>query len=272
MIGPAALSIRFQCHLLSVNRSTLTYTATAPDADECALIKQIDALHVAHPSYGSRKIAHELSRKGPRVNRKRVQRLMRLMGIESIAPKPNTSQKAPEHPVYPYLLKHRQVTQSGQVWASDITYIPLATGHAYLVAVIDWYSRRVLSFRLSNTMESSFCQEALKEALSRYDKPEIFNTDQGSQFTASAFTDILRDNEIKISMDGKGRYLDNIFIERVWRSLKYEDIHPKGYGTLAAAREGIRAYFEHYNTQRPHQALGYQTPTAFYETTLAKAA
>jgi len=241
-------------------------------AETCALMKAIGKLHMKHPFYGSRKIAHVLSSTGPRINRKRVQRLVRIMGIESTAPKPNTSKKAPEHPTHPYLLKHVTVVRSGQVWASDITYIPIKGGHAYLVAIIDWYSRRVLRWLLSNTLDGRFCQETLNDALRQYPKPEFFNTDQGVQFTASALTDILRAHDVKISMDGKGRYLDNIFIERVWRSLKYENVYERNYTTLADAQIGIADYVDHYNTERPHQALGYQTPSAYYETTLAKAA
>jgi len=198
------------------------------------------------------------------VNRKRVQRLMRLMGLESVAPKPSTSKPAPEHAVYPYLLRNLKVCRVNQVWAADITYIPMGRGFAFLVAIIDWYSRLVLAWRLSNTLETMFCVEALHEALSRYGRPEIFNTDQGCQFTSEEFTGEVLDHGVKISMDGKGRCLDNIFVERLWRSLKYEEVYLYAYDSLVEAREGIARYFAFFNDERPHQALGYQTPARFY--------
>jgi putative transposase len=197
---------------------------------------------------------------------------MRLMGLESVAPKPDTSRPNEEHPVYPYLLRGLTVSRANQVWASDITYIPLARGYAYLVAIMDWHSRRVLSWRLSNTMDPSFCVEALQEALSRFGRPEIFNSDQGSQFTSKDFTDVLLGAGVKISMDGKGRWLDNVFVERLWRSLKYEDVYLKAYANLIEARAGIGEYFQFYNTRRAHQALGYQTPASFYDGLLGRAA
>jgi len=235
-------------------------------------MRRIDTIHLTWPFYGSRKVALELRKEGNLINRKRVQRLMRLMGLESLAPKPDTSKPAPEHPVYPYLLRNLAISRPNQVWAADITYIPMAHGFAYLVAIIDWYSRKVLSWRLSNTMESSFCVEALQEALERFKKPEIFNTDQGAQFTSEAFTNELKNANVNISMDGRGRYLDNIFIERVWRSLKYEEVFLHAYQDLTEARLGIGRYFEFYNDTRPHQALGYQTPDAFYRMEPARAA
>jgi len=190
---------------------------------------------------------------------------MRLMGLESIAPKPNTSKPAPEHPVYPYLLRNLRVSRVNQVWASDITYIPMARGFLFLVAIIDLYSRRVLAWRLSNTLDTTFCVEALHEALERYGRPEIFNTDQGSQFTAEDFTGVLLERDIKISMDGRGRCLDNVFVERLWRSLKYEEVYLYAYETVSAARAGIGRYFDFFNDERPHSALGYQTPASFYD-------
>ena len=208
-----------------------------------------------YPFYGSRKIGHALRTTGKVINRKRVQRLMREMGVESIAPKPNTSRPSPDNPVFPYLLRNMRIEEVNKVWAADITYIPMAHGFGYLVAIIDWYSRRVLAWRLSNTMDTRFCLEALEEAMERFGRPEIFNTDQGSQFTSAAFTDVLLQNEIKISMDGRGRWLDNIFIERLWRSLKYEEVYLYAYDDLVDARRGIGAYFDFYNTERPHQAL-----------------
>jgi len=260
-----SLSMRRQCELLGVNRSSLYYEPVKPDAEELEVMRQIDELHLKYPFYGSRKIARTMKTKGVVVNRKRVQRLMTQMGLESTAPKPNTSKPAPEHARYPYLLRNVKVSRVNQVWAADITYIPMARGFVFLVAIIDWYSRRVLAWRLSNTMETNFCVEALHEALARYGCPEIFNTDQGSQFTAEDFTNALLEREIKISMDGKGRWLDNVFVERLWRSLKYEEVYLYAYDTVEAARAGIARYFDFYNNERPHDALGHQTPASFYD-------
>jgi putative transposase len=265
-------SMRRQCGLLSVSRSSVYYEPAEPDEEELELMRQMDEMHLMHPFFGSRSISRTLRNKGQLVNRKRVQRLMRKMGLESVAPKPNTSKPGPEHPVYPYLLRGVKVTRPNQVWASDITYIPMAHGFAYLVAIIDWYSRRVLSWRLSNTLDSEFCVEALEEALGRFEKPKIFNTDQGSQFTSTDFTDVLREREIKISMDGKGRYIDNIFVERLWRSLKYEEVYLNPYDSLVEARDGIGGYFRFFNDERPHSALGWQTPAAFYDSLPAREA
>jgi putative transposase len=259
------ISLRRQFELLSVGRSGTYYEPAGIDADELAVMRRIDEIHLKWPFYGSRKLCETLRNEGTVVNRKRMQRLMRLMGLESVAPKPDTSKPHPEHPVYPYLLRNLAISASNQVWATDITYIPMAHGFAYLVAIIDWYSRRVLAWRLSNTLDTSFCLEALDEALTRFPKPTIFNTDQGSQFTAAAFTNALRNAGIAISMDGKGRYIDNIFVERVWRSLKYEEVFLHAYQDLDEARAGIGRYFDFYNAERPHQALGYQTPDAFYK-------
>ena len=258
------LSIRRQCELLRVCRAILYYEASDADPEELAIMRQIDELHLKYPFYGSRNITFELKQGGADVNRKRVQRLMRLMEIESLAPKPNTSKPAPEHPRYPYLLRNIDISRANQVWATDITYIPMRRGFVYLVAIMDWHSRRVLSWRLSNTMDSRFCVDALEEALERFGTPGIFNTDQGAQFTADAFTQVLRDHGIKISMDGKGRCIDNIFVERLWRSLKYEEVYLHAYDGLSEARIGIGGYLEFYNERRPHQALGYQTPDAYY--------
>jgi putative transposase len=265
-------SMRKQCELLGVNRSSLYYKPVGPDAEELALMRQIDELHLKHPFFGSRMLTQMLKRKGHVINRKRVQRLMRLMGLESTAPKPNTSKSAPEHPVFPYLLRNVKVCRVNQVWAADITYIPMARGFAYLVAIIDWYSRRVLSWRLSNTLETTFCLEALQEALTRYGRPEIFNTDQGSQFTSEDFTGVLLKQGTKVSMDGKGRCIDNVFVERLWRSLKYEEVYLYAYDSMQEARRGIGRYFDFFNDDRPHQALGYQTPASFYDGLLEKAA
>ena len=268
----ASLSVRQQCELLRVNRSSLYYEPVGPDEEEQALMRRIDLLHLDYPFYGSRKVTEVLRHEGHQVNRKRIQRLMRVMDLHAVAPQPKTSEPAPEHPKYPYLLRGLRIDRVNQVWASDITYIPLAHGWAYLVAVMDWYSRRVLSWRLSNTLDSRFCVEALTEALATYGTPEIFNTDQGSQFTAEAFTGPLRERGVKISMDGRGRYLDNIFVERLWRSLKYEEVYLHEYADVAVARRAIERYWLFYNEERPHQALGYQTPGAFYGDFLGRAA
>jgi putative transposase len=259
------VSMRRQCELLGVSRSSLYYEPVEPDAEELALMRRLDELHLEHPSFGSRMMTRTLKAEGTQVNRKRVQRLMRLMGLESIAPKPNTSKPAPEHPVYPYLLRNLKVSRVNQVWAADITYIPMSRGFLFLVAIIDLFSRRVLAWRLSNTLDTSFCVEALQDALGRYDRPEIFNTDQGSQFTAEEFTGVLLDHDIKISMDGRGRCLDNVFVERLWRSLKYEEVYLYAYETMSAARAGIGRYLDFFNNDRPHSALGYQTPASFYD-------
>ena len=272
MAPDGTLSTRRQCELLAVNRSSVYYEPVVPDAEELALMRRIDELHLQYPFFGSRMITQTVKAEGTVINRKRVQRLMRVMGLESTAPKPNTSTPAPDHPVYPYLLRGLTISRPNQAWATDITYIPMARGFAYLVAIIDWYSRRVLAWRLSNTLDTGFCLEALRDALTRFGRPTIFNTDQGSQFTARDFTSALLDRGIKISMDGKGRYLDNIFVERPWRSLKYEEIYLHAYDSLTEAREGIGRYFRFYNDARPHTSLGYQAPAAFYDSTLRSTA
>lgn len=258
------LSIRRQCELLRLSRSGLYYEAVPASSDELDLMRRIDELHLKHPFFGSRKISQTLRPERPDVNRKRVQRLMRLMGLEAMAPKPGTSMPHPGHPVYPYLLRDLVISRPDQVWAADITYVPMKEGFLYLVVIMDWYSRLVLSWRLSNTMDTSFCVDALEEAFLRFGEPEIFNTDQGAQFTATAFTKPLRQRKVAISMDGKGRFLDNVFVERLWRSLKYEEIYLHGYENGSAARDGIARYFDFYCRVRPHQALGYQTPERFY--------
>lgn len=255
-----------------MSRSSLYYTPVEVDAEQLALMRRIDELHLKHPFFGSRMLTQTLKMQACVVNRKHVQRLMRLMGLESMAPKPKTSSPAHEHPIYPYLLRGVTVGRVNQVWASDITYIPMACGFAYLVAIIDWYSRRVLAWQLSNTMETTFCIEALLEALARFGRPEIFNTDQGAQFTADSFTQILLNRGIKISMDGKGRCIDNVFVERLWRSLKYEEVYLNPYDSMVEARTGIGRYFQFFNYERPHQALGYQTPGSFYDGLLGRMA
>jgi putative transposase len=236
----------------------------ASDAD-LVLMRLIDEQYLRTPYYGTRRMVVWLQRQGQIVNRKRVQRLMRLMGIEAIYQKPNTSKKHPENKIYPYLLRDIKIDRANQVWCTDITSIPMAKGFLYLVVIMDWASRCVLSWRLSNTMDADFCVEALEEALTRYGRPEIFNSDQGSQFTSADFTGVLKREGIQISMDGRGRFLDNIFVERLWRSLKYEEVFTKAYATVAEARSGIGHYLAHYNTERPHQTLNYQTPREVFE-------
>ena len=266
MIDPEQpeLSVRRQCELLRVSRSGLYYEPEPTSPDELALMRRIDELHLKYPFYGSRKLSDVLRKEGHEANRKRIQRLMRLMGLEAMVPKPNTSEPHPEHVKYPYLLRGLAISKVNQVWATDITYIPMKAGFVYLVAIMDWYSRRVLSWRLSNTLDTSFCVDALEEAFERFGQPEIFNTDQGSQFTSDDFTTPLRDRGIAISMDGKGRCLDNVFVERLWRSVKYEEVYLHAYADVAEARAGIGRYLAFYNDERAHQALGYQTPAAFY--------
>ena len=266
------LSMRRQCELLGVSRSSLYYEPTGQDTEELAVMRRMDEIHLEYPFFGSRKLTMMLKSEGQSINLKRVQRLMRLMGLESVAPKPRTSKPSPEHPVFPYLLRNLEITRVNQVWAADITYIPMAHGFAYLVAVIDWYSRRVLSWRLSNTLETAFCVEALHEALDRFGQPEISNTDQGRQFTVQDFTGILLERGVKVSMDGKGRCMDNVFIERLWRSLKYEEVYLRAYDSLQEARLYIGRYLDFFNHKRPHMSLGYQTPASFYDGFLMEAA
>jgi putative transposase len=254
------LSIVAQCRLLKVARSTLYYRAGPVSADDLRLMRWLDEQYLATPFYGSRRMVAVLRRDGEVVNRKRVRRLMRLMGIEAIYQKPNTSRRQPEHKVYPYLLRDLVIDRPNQVWCADITYIPLAKGFVYLVAVMDWFSRRVLAWRLSIGLDMGFCVEALQDAMDRYGQPAIFNTDQGVQFTSGDFIDELADRGVRISMDGKGRFLDNIFIERLWRSLKYEDVYLKGYADGREAKAGIASWMAFYNLQRPHQALANRTP------------
>jgi len=228
------------------------------------LMRRIDEMHLKRPFYGSRRIRDWLQDEGHDINRKRVQRLMRQMGIRALYQKPRTSKPGKGHKIYSYLLRDRVIDRPNQVWATDISYIPMAKGFVYLVAVMDWYSRKVLSWRLSNSMESDFCIDALEEALSRHGTPDIFNTDQGAQFTSDAFTDVLKEAGINISMDGKGRWIDNVFVERLWRSVKYEEVYLKAYETVAEARAGIGTYFQFYNSERRHQSMNRQTPDQVY--------
>ena len=262
--GHGALSIRRQCTLLGLARSGVYRLPRPANDNEPGLMRRIDELFTAWPFLGSRRMAALLRAEGYSINRKRVQRLMRKMGIAALGPKPRTTKPAPGHKIFPYLLRGMTIDRPNQVWAADITYVPIGRGFLYLVAVIDWASRAVLSWRLSNTMEASFCVSALEEALARFGRPEIFNTDQGSQFTSAAFTGTLMAAGVRVSMDGRGRWMDNVFIERLWRSLKYEDIYLKGYGDGREARAGIAAWIAFYNLQRPHQALGNRTPMAVW--------
>jgi putative transposase len=258
--GDAVLSTVEQCELLKVARSTLYYRPAPVSADDLAVMRRMDELHLAWPFYGSRRMAAVLRRDGWSANRKRVKRLMRVMGLEAIYQKPSTSRGRPGHKMYPYLLRGLVIDRPNRVWCADITYIPMAKGFVYLVAVMDWFSRRVLAWRVSITMDTAFCVEALQEALDRHGQPEIFNTDQGVQFTSADFLGELETRGVRISMDGKGRYLDNIFIERLWRSLKYEEVYITAYGSVAAARLGLGVWLTFYNVERPHQALDYRTP------------
>ena len=258
------ISIRRQCELLGLNRSTLYYSAEPMPDEDVQMMRMIDEIYTRCPFYGSRRITAQLNRDHDQQwNRKRIQRLMRIMGIRGVAPGPDTSKPHTENKIYPYLLRDKVIDSVDQVWSTDITYIPMLKGFMYLVAVIDWYSRYVLSWQLSNTMETSFCTEALEEALS-VNTPMIFNTDQGVQFTSHAFTQILLNKQIKISMDGRGRALDNIFIERLWRTVKYENIYMNDYQTVPELRSGIKHYFDFYNQERLHQSLDYQTPAEVY--------
>jgi putative transposase len=241
----------------------LYYQPVGISEEDLNLMKLIDRQYLATPFYGARKIAAWLKSQSYQVNRKRVRRLMQLMGIKAIYRRPRTSQAAADHKIYPYLLSGMKITRPNQVWAADITYIPMARGFLYLVAIIDWYSRYVLSWRLSNTMDAAFCVEALEEALKK-GRPDIFNTDQGTQFTSEAFTGLLHQHGVRVSMDGKGSYNDNLFIERLWRTVKYEEVYIKAYQNGRDARVGIGDYFRFYNTERPHQALGYRTPSEVF--------
>ena len=256
----ATLSIVRQCQILALSRSSVYYRPAGPSAETLRLKRRIDELHLAHPFYGSRKLVAVLGREGIEIGRRRMQTLMREMGIEALYQKPNLSRPEKAHKKWPYLLRDLDINRPSQVWCTDITYIPMAKGFAYLVAVMDWHSRKVLSWRLSNTMETDFCIEALEEALHRHGAPEIFNTDQGSQFTSEEFTGVLLKAGVRISMDGKGRWMDNVFIERLWRTLKYDEVYLKAYESIPDARRQIGAYFDLYNRRRPHQALGDRTP------------
>ena len=262
--GHKQLSLVRQCTLLNISRASVYYRPVSTRAEDLELMARMDRQYLKTPFYGSRRMKAWLLAEGYLVSRSKVRRLMRLMGLEAIYRRPNTSKPAPGHRVYPYLLKGVDVNRVDQVWAADITYIPMAQGFLYLVAIMDWHSRHVLAWKLSNTMDTDFCVTALEAALGK-GGPEVFNTDQGAQFTSDAFTQTLQERGIRVSMDGKGRYLDNIFVERLWRSIKYEEVYLKAYQTVAEARVGINAYLEFYNRRRPHQSLGYRTPAQVYQ-------
>lgn len=258
------LSVRAQCSLFKLNRSGLYYRSVGESEANLQIMKLLDAEYLRHPFLGVEKMTRYLRDLGYTINPKRVRRLLRKMGIEAIYPKKNLSKRYPEHKTYPYLLRHLNITQPNQVWCTDITYVPMRIGFAYLVAIMDWHSRYILSWRLSNSMDASFCVEALEDALLFYGCPAIFNSDQGCQFTSEDFTDVLLTNNIKISMDGRGRYLDNIFQERFWRSLKYEEVYINDYSSMQEAKSGIGNYIEFYNISRPHQSLNYKKPVEVY--------
>ena len=258
------LSLMRQCSLLNISRSSVYYKARPIRPEDLEMMRLIDEQYMKTPVYGARSMRDHLNREGYRVNRKRVQRLMRLMGLEAIYPKPKTSKPHPGHRIYPYLLKGMDINRPDMVWASDITYIPLRRGFMYLVAVMDWHSRKVLSWRISNTLDTDFCVSALEEAISRYGRPDIFNTDQGSQFTSNAFTKVLKANGIKISMDGRGRCMDNIFVERLWWTVKYHYLHLHSFENGIELQKGLRGWFEYYNRERTHQSLNRMTPDECY--------
>jgi putative transposase len=263
-IGHPQLSISRQCELLGLNRSTFYYEPASETPENLLFMKLIDQEYTRHPFFGSRKMALWLQGQGHEVNRKRVQRLMGLMGLEAIYPRPKLSAGDSQHKVYPYLLRGVKIERPDHVWSTDITYVPLPTGFMYLAATIDWYSRYVIAWRLSNTLDSSFCLDMLDEALSQ-GKPEVFNTDQGVQFTSQAWTSRLLSSGVAVSMDGKGRWADNVFVERLWRTVKYEDIYIKGYEGVAPLQAGLKEYFPFYNEERMHQSLEYRTPAQVYQ-------
>jgi len=258
------LSVSRQCLVLNLNRSTYYFKKKPVKPEDLKLMRIIDEQYLKTPSWGSRSMRNHLRRMGYKINRKRVQRLMRLMGLEAIYPKPKTNRPYPAHKVYPYLLRNTVVNHPNQVWAADITYIPMKRGFMYLVAVMDWYSRKILSWRVSNTLDSDFCIEAVEQAISRHGAPEIFNTDQGAQFTSAGFTDLLKSHNVRISMDGRGRVQDNIFIERLWWTLKYQYLYLWSFNNGAELRSGLQQWFGFYNAERSHQALDNLTPDEVY--------
>ena len=258
------LPISWQAKLLDISRGSVYYQPKPISLRNQMLINRIDRLHLELPFAGARMLRDLLRQEGHKVGRSKVARLMRLMGIEALYRKPKTTKRHPGHKVYPYLLRNLAVTRPNQVWAMDITYLPMDRGFVYLAAVVDWYSRRVVSWKVSTTMDVHFCLEAVEEAMERHGKPEIMNTDQGSQFTSQAFTGLLKDNDIQISMDGKGAWRDNVFVERLWRSVKYEEVYLHAYDTVSAAKAGLDRYFRFYNSRRPHSSLDRKTPNQYY--------
>ena len=267
------LSISCQCELLDIPRSSFYYIPEPVSDEELALMKLIDQCYLELPYYGTRRIKDWLyDEHGLVVNRKRIQRLRRLLAIETLYPKRNLSLANQKHKVYPYLLRGLDINRPNQVWSTDITYVPMAKGFIYLIAVMDWYSRKVLSWRVSTSMDTSFCIDALEEAIETYGSPEIFNTDQGSQFTSEDFTGVLKANDIAISMDGKGRWVDNVFVERLWRSVKYEEVYLNAYDSVAEAKRRLGAYFERFNTKRRHQGINGMTPDMLYTQPVVKKA
>jgi putative transposase len=265
MIEPShALPVVRQCTLLDLSRSSVYYTPQPVSASDLALMRRIDELHLNHPFAGARMLRDFLNQEGITVGRRHVATLMKKMGIEALYRRPNTSRKHPKHPVFPYLLRGLDVTRANHVWAMDISYIPMRKGFVYLAAVLDWATRRVLSWRLSNTLTTDFCLEAVEDALGRYGTPAIFNTDQGCQCTSSDFVDLLRTHGIQQSMDGKGRWVDNVFVERLWKSVKYEEVYLHAYESVPQARQGLERYFRFYNQRRPHSSLDGKTPDQVY--------
>ena len=253
-----------QCRILALSRSTAYYQADPVSAEDLALMRQIDELHLAWPFAGARLLRRILTRGGQPVGRRHVSTLMKRMGIHALYRKPNTSRRHPAHKIYPYLLRHLTITRSNHAWSADITYSPMRRGFVYLFAVLDWASRRVLSWQLSNTLTTDFCLDAVQEAITRYGTPDIFNTDPGCQFTSQAFTSLLKDHGIQISMDGTGCWRDNVFVERLWKSVKYEEVYLHAYDSVSEAKSGLEKYFTFYNQQRPHSALDDKTPDEFY--------
>lgn len=258
------LGVVRQCRLLGLCRSTFYYKTAGETPKNLALMKRLDEIFLDVPFFGARQMARMLRREGHWVNRKRIVRLMRKMGLEAVYRRPNTSRPHPEHKIFPYLLRDVAITRANQVWCADVTYIPMRRGFLYLVAIMDWHSRKVLSWQLSNSMDASFCVEALSEALERYGTPEIFNTDQGSQFTSTEFVGVLENAGVRVSMDGRGRWMDNVMVERLWRSLKYENVYLNAYETGTEARKGIGAWIDFYNARRPHSSLDDLTPDEAY--------
>jgi putative transposase len=263
-----SLPVVRQCVLLDLSRSSVYYTPSPVSESALALMRRIDELHLNHPFAGARMLRGLLVQEGIKVGRRHVSTLMRKMGIEALYRRPNTSRKHPQHLVFPYLLRDLTIDRANHVWAMDITYIPMRKGFVYLAAVLDWATRKVLSWRLSNTLTTDFCLEAVEAAVQRYGVPEIFNTDQGSQFTSDDFVDLIQGHGIRLSMDGKGRWVDNVFVERLWKSVKYEAVYLHAYDSVAEARQGLQRYFQFYNQRRPHSSLDGQTPNAVYFTSL----